>query len=263
MSGGFKDIKIKNWRRLLVLAVLATAFFSGAFWLTRDRANDSDNEAEAEPQISLEQASDRPAPLPNTARGDQVRALFADGDYQNILPEAKKPVQRKSVPMPQWVGKLILYALTAAGIFTIAAFIWILITGNSGTRPASSVARNSAKKKKERAAAPDHMLARNATFEEAEAMARSGNYGEAVRMLLAVSLISLSRRELVRLRPWMTGREIVRDAALVEDAARALEQMVHTVEAYAFAGHEISRALYQSCMEHYRMLASDIARVAK
>lgn len=255
MIGGNKRIKIKNWRHLMVLAIVAVLFFGGAYWLAGDPAeNDADEEAVAE-QVEVKQ------PLPETERGQQVKQLFSDDSFQKELPKALDLNVQNTSPMPAWVAKLILYTLVALGVFTVAVFIWVLVTGNTTIKPVAKVAP-ARRKKQTQSSEPAHALAQHATFETASAMAAKGNYGEAVRALLAVSLIHLSQRELVRLRPWMTGREIVQDANLLQEAKTALEYLVFTVEAYAFAGDEIKQETYEACLTHHDLLTKSKVSLA-
>ncbi|MCJ9427543.1 hypothetical protein [Kordiimonas marina] len=247
MSGGNKRFEVKNWRHLLVLALVAALFFGGAYWMATKPA-----EKEAENPVVVPGHSQQP--LADTTRGRQVKRLLADESFQKKLPEGIHFPTKAPVSMPAWVGELILYALVGLGIFTIAVFIWVLVTGNTKLKPAAKAEKAKRQPRETGRLAPDHALAQHATLEDAKAQAAEGNFGDAVRALLAVSLISLSRRELVLLRPWMTGREIVRDAKLFAEAKKALEGLVFTVESYAFAGEEVRRETYEACLLQYDLL---------
>lgn len=249
MNGGRKRINVNNWRHLVVLALLAALFLGAAYWLS-GRDSDRDDTPEA-PSAEAEIRQ----PLADTERGRQVRDLLSDNSYQKELPAAQRPVRniQMSNPLPEWLLTVLFYGLIALGIFAIAVFVWVLVTGNTRIRPPEKLSADK-KRKQAPASPPDHELARQGTLADAQALAGDGAYGEAVRALLAAVLITLARRELVKLRPWMTGREIVRDAQLVRDARDALAFLVMTVEAYAFAGHEVARDTYETCLRHHDTL---------
>jgi len=247
MMGEFQKGIRKNWPWLSIAAGAAIVLFGAAYWWNDARHKAPEETASTE-TVKLK------APLPDTDLGRRIDNMLDKGDYQRDLPEAPKPQQRqKSSPMPVWLGKAILYTLVALGIFAIAVMIWILATGNTSPKARNTMRRKPSAKPQAQATG-SHALAQPASLEEAEQAAKAGNFGEAVRMLLATALISLAKRELVRLRPWMTGREIVRESKLATKPADALHCLVATVEAYAFAGHAISQQTYETCFHHYQLL---------
>ncbi len=249
MTGEFKKGIAKNWRRLSILAVVTASLFGIAYWWDKERLSQDDMEPDkAAESVRLK------APLPDTELGHRVDAMLDKGGFQRELPEIEKPKPRRnSSPMPKWLGDLIVYTLVGLGIFAIAVMIWILVSGSTSARAPMRRARKP-RSKNEPAAAGSHALAQPASLDDAEEAARAGNFGEAVRLLLATALIGLAKQELVRLRPWMTGREIVRDAKLAATPADALSLLVRTVEAYAFAGHVITEQTYKTCFQHYQLL---------
>lgn len=249
MTGEFKKGIRKNWRRLSMLAVVTIILFGIAYWWDKERLSQDDmKEDTAAESVQLK------APLPDTELGRRVDAMLDEGGFQRALPEIEKPEpNRNRQPMPKWLGELIVYTLVALGIFAIAVMIWILVSGSTGSRVRVRKPRRSPSRK-ETLASGSHALAQPASLDDAEQAAREGNFGEAVRLLLATALIGLAKQELVRLRPWMTGREIVRDAKLAAMPADALGLLVRTVEAYAFAGNVITEQTYRTCFQNYQLL---------
>jgi len=249
MTGEFKKAIAKNWRRLSILAVVTIVLFGIAYWWDRERLPEDDmGQDKAAESVRLK------APLPDTDLGRRVDAMLVNGGFQRDLPEIEKPKpNRNRSAMPKWLGELIVYILVGLGIFAIAVMIWILVSGSTSSGVRTRRTRKP-RSRNEPAAAGSHALAQPASLDDAEEAARSGNCGEAVRLLLATALIGLAKQELVRLRPWMTGREIVRDAKLAATPADALGILVRTVEAYAFAGHVITEQTYRTCFQHYQLL---------
>ncbi|SDD37193.1 DUF4129 domain-containing protein [Kordiimonas lacus] len=249
MTGGFKKGISKNWRQLAILAAVSIGLLGLAYWWDTERGKDGETSDDvAADSVQLK------APLPDTELGRQVDTMLEGGGYQRSLPELEKPKPtRKSNPLPRWLGDLIVYALVGLGLFAIAVMIWVLVTGSTSPKIRTRKPRRSTVRK---GAAPagTHALAQPASLDDAEKAAKAGNFGEAVRLLLATALIGLARQELVRLRPWMTGREIVRDAKLAPSPADALGFLVATVEAYAFAGHVITEQTYKACFQRYQLL---------
>lgn len=257
MTGGFKKGISKNWRQLALLAAVSVGLFGLAYWWDAewDKEDDAGEDVAAE-SVQLK------ASLPDTELGRQIDTMLEDGGYQRSLPEREKPKPtRKSTPMPRWLGDLIVYALVGLGLFAIAVMIWVLVTGSTNPKARTRKPRKPATGK-DAMPAGIHALAQPASLEDAEKAAKAGNFGEAVRLLLATALIGLARQELVRLRPWMTGREIVRDAKLAPSPADALGFLVATVEAYAFAGHVITEQTYKTCFQHYQSLVQAGRRTA-
>lgn len=75
-------------------------------------------------------------------------------------------------------------------------------------------------------------------------------------MLLSVMLTVLAGRELIKIRPSMTGREIVATAKFGASFVSGLRFMVLTVEAYAFAGEQVNRTLFDECFAHFNKLSA-------
>ncbi|WP_262692714.1 hypothetical protein [Kordiimonas aestuarii] len=238
----------ENGRRSLLWAAVAVILFGLAYgWNSYNIGEDKP--ATAEPAEILTKAA-----LPDTEIGRAVTTLLEHGEFQRDLPESPKPRARQQTGgMPAWLGKAILYSLMGLGLFAIAVFVWVLVTGNPPKAPRKKHAttRRSPNPKQHRA---EHAFIQHATFDDAERAAENGNFGEAIRILLALSLLALAEQRRVLVRPHMTGREIVDSASLDSKHLAALRFMVLAVETYAFAGRDITESVFSSCLGGYRSL---------
>ena len=92
-------------------------------------------------------------------------------------------------------------------------------------------------------------------LDEADRLARQGNFGEAVHLLLFRTLENLRRR--LDAAQWLslTNREIVRRVPLKEGAKSALALIVNMAELSHFGGRALDEAQYRTCRESYRRLA--------
>ena len=151
-------------------------------------------------------------------------------------------------------GGVVFYTFLIGGIFTIAFFIYLIASGGQPKKGATTGSLR--KKRKAERHKQQHTYLQPATLEEAEALARDGNFGDAVRKLLALSLQHLAEHDLVRLRPSMTGREIVRHADLHDTPRGFLRDLVGTVESYAFAEQPVEEDRYRFCFNAYKGLLS-------
>ncbi len=93
---------------------------------------------------------------------------------------------------------------------------------------------------------------------EAEAMAASGRYAEAVHFLLFSSFDDIRRRLNTALRPAWTSREILRDVPMRGSAQSALSLLVDTVESSEFAGAPIGSADFYRCRDSYAQFVSEV-----
>lgn len=92
-------------------------------------------------------------------------------------------------------------------------------------------------------------------LEQAEVLAASGHYAEAVRVLLAALIALFHSRLDPTLGPWLTSREIERRVALPEEARAAFVHIVGAVEVSHFGGRAVDDTAYRRCREGYRQVA--------
>ena len=97
---------------------------------------------------------------------------------------------------------------------------------------------------------PDEAAAR-ALLAEADSLADSGRFAEAVHTLLMKCLEELERLRPGLLRPAMTSREISRAPSLPASPRSALSTIVATVERAIFASRPIARPDWDACREAY------------
>ncbi len=93
-------------------------------------------------------------------------------------------------------------------------------------------------------------------LEEADRLADSGQYGEAIHALLLHSLEELGRGFNVTLSASLTSREVLTILAVTEDAKAALAQIVTIAELDYFGGRESGEAEYQTVRVSYLRLTT-------
>lgn len=239
---------VGNKRLLMALSAAALVLFAAAYLLGGSHEPSQNDGGDTE------QTEVMPEPVSDTETGNLVKNILSDDEYQSELPVQSRTPQPQNFRMPGWVLKTLFYALVGLGIFAVASFIWVLITGNRGALPLSPAVRKIKSRKRADQQPIRHSLIQPATLADAEKLAADGRYGEAVRFLLAACLIDLSNKRLVQIKPSMTGREIAGGASLVQEAQEALRALVITVEAYAFAEEKVSKSAYEQALEKFRFL---------
>jgi len=256
MFRGLGKSFVANKKRLSVIAAVAGVFFIGALFVER-LLNPPIEEKQIEQQLGSTEVPR--TPIADTEQGRMIARILEDEDFQKQLPEKpekRDQSQNKSEPWPQWAIDLTKIVLMVLGILTIVVFIWILVVGSEGGAQAQKPKKNFKRPTKKQLPVEHHMLVPKATLADVERLAEAGSFGEAVRLLLSVMLTVLAGRELIKIRPSMTGREIVATATFDTSFVRGLRYMVLTVEAYAFAGEQVNRILFDECFEHFNKLSA-------
>jgi hypothetical protein len=92
-------------------------------------------------------------------------------------------------------------------------------------------------------------------LDDADQLARSGAYADAIHTLLLRTLHELARSAEVRVAPAMTSREILARMRLAEDARDALAKLIGTVEVTHFGGDAATSADYDRCRDHFHRFA--------
>ena len=99
-------------------------------------------------------------------------------------------------------------------------------------------------------------------MDEAARLAREGAYGDAIRMLLFYCLQrmeDLPEINSATIGP-LTGREILDNAPVPEEAKRALRPIVAAEELGHFGGKSATEQLYQNCRDHYNQFLASMDR---
>jgi hypothetical protein len=188
------------------------------------------------------------------AHGDMLR----HSDIQFSFPSFKLP------PVPEWVKWLeqtlrndwpgIKWALW---IIAAAIVLWILYSLVKQYWPLLRRKRDDAPRRewpREEVWRPTMAQAR-ALLAEADALARQGQYSQAVHVLLLRSIEDIEERRPQLLRRALTAREIGGLAGLPEGARPAFRGIAHAVERSRFAGHPVDADEFSRCREDYEAFA--------
>lgn len=87
-----------------------------------------------------------------------------------------------------------------------------------------------------------------------DALARRGNFGEAIHVLLLAAIAGLTRRLRLVLPGHLTSREILKELPINDDRREDLGRLVRSAERFHFGGSATGEAEYLACLEHYRRL---------
>lgn len=177
-----------------------------------------------------------------------AREILDEGRYQRDLPSRmESPSPRLDLGGLGWI-------VLAVALVGLAIWIAAWWRGRGGPQLVESRAHRAGTVEPPRFPA--------SAIDEAERFAREGRYGEAIRKLLALTFEALRGREGVRLEPWLTGREVVREARVPDAVRSPLGSLVNAVELSLFANCEPSRADFERCAAEYRALVASAERSA-
>jgi hypothetical protein len=154
-------------------------------------------------------------------------------------------------------GELVRWALWGAVVVGVLVVIWSL----RDSLPVLSRSR--------KIAAPEEVLpssARSGRMDEAQLeaddLARQGQYGEAMHVLLFKSLNEIRRQLGVSFAISLTSREILRRIQLSDAGRRALAAIILSVERTYFGGQQASQEDYSDCRSHFDTLRHLLATFA-
>jgi len=256
MFSGVRQTFSDNKKRLTVIAVAAVVLFSGAYFVDRLFVP-SDGPDDTKPALG---ATEVPrTPISQSEAGLAAKKILENEAFQNrlpITPEVEQQKRKNSAPWPSWLLQLIRVVLVILAIGTVVGFVWILFVGSGDGALAQKPRKDVKRPRRSHVPVEHHMVIPSATLKDVERMAHEGKYGEAVRMLLSIALTTLAGRDLVRILPSMTGREIAASAKIGADAVVGLNHLVRTVEAHAFAGEGVTKTLFEECLAAFQALAS-------
>lgn len=91
---------------------------------------------------------------------------------------------------------------------------------------------------------------------EADGLADSGDYAEAMHVLLLRGIAEIRKRLAIPIAVSLTSREIVRRVNLPPEAGAALSDMVGQVEISYFGSHRPGGEEYRRCRQHYDALTT-------
>ncbi|TPE63933.1 DUF4129 domain-containing protein [Sandaracinobacter neustonicus] len=183
---------------------------------------------------------------------ERYEKLLAAGDIQTSMEPFVQPEP------PAWLkwlarflgeyGEIVAYVGLALGALLL---LWLLVPAlRAMVWRLPLFRRKAAADEPDEGWRPDEAGAR-ALLAEADSLAESGRFGEAVHALLLKCLEELERLRPGLLRPALTSREIARAPALPASPRTALSAIVATVERAIFASRPISQADWDVCRDAY------------
>lgn len=199
---------------------------------------------------------------PTVARAAQ--ALRKQGDIQTSLPDEPKPKQKPPMELPEWLKSLFRW-LSGDGVGFVQMLGWALVAVAVFfvlylTVPAfrEMVLNLIARRRRQREAEgdgewdwrPDAETSRN-LLSEAEALAASGRYDEAVHLLLGRSLEEIGRRRPDLLKPAMTARVIGAMEAMPPAPRTAFATIAAIVERGIWARRPVAEPDWHAARDAY------------
>lgn len=194
-------------------------------------------------------------------RAEAVEVIQRDKSLQRSLPSAPAKRTPRSAP-PRRERSSRVEREVSGGIASV--ILWILI-GVIGVALVAVIGREILQKPAEAGgggARPDDAVpppmplqVAAGTLDDAERLARSGQFAEAIHTLLLRTFENISRQ--AALPAALTSREILGRVRAADDARAALGQLVSSVEVSIFGGAEPGAADYARCRESFeRLLAA-------
>lgn len=192
-----------------------------------------------------------------------VRAVLEDRSIQSSFPGENAPrpgpvstrpppdpTPAPSPPTASPFATVLMWTLIAVGVALLG--LWLVRSLGGYQREVSIVVT------------PDEATSPRAppagALPDARALAEAGRYEEAIHGLLLVALEALDRR--TALPGSLTGREIVREAAVPDGARDAVGHLVGAVEISLFGGRPLGREEYEACVGHYEAFTAALGRAA-
>jgi hypothetical protein len=208
------------------------------------RADDTRNAVES--AVDGDQIQ-RQAPLPDQMR-KSVQEAESQPDIQRDAPETK-PVEIPRLPGFSldlgWLPYLIIGVIVIALLFQIVRHVRFRAGLGAADRD-----KPQAKGTTSYGLALDADAERDHTFDEVDALAAEGAFGEAIHRLLLLVQERLRSRIEHGLQASLTSREILRRAKLPSEASTAFAGLVGAVEITLFGRQIADLATYRLCRRH-------------
>jgi len=97
---------------------------------------------------------------------------------------------------------------------------------------------------------------------EADDLARQGQYGEAMHVLLLKGLNEIRRQLGISFAVSLTSREILRRVQLSDVGRQSLSAIIRSVELTYFGGEDAGQSDYSDCRSNFETLKRSLATVA-
>jgi len=188
-----------------------------------------------------------------------LQAVIHDDGIQTRSPLSGEPAQAgaatpRALTVPEPVkaaaraaGYVLLAALLIGGVFLLGSGA-VAMVRRSGARRAAPVLVPAAEPTPPAVDAP--------VADESERLARAGDFGGAIHLLLLLAVDRLQRHRGAVLPRCLTSREVLRRARPPGEAGDALAGLVAAVEASHFGGTAVDEATWRRCRDGYRLIAA-------
>ena len=198
----------------------------------------------------------RPADAESAIERDRIASALEKvldrGDYQTDLSDAEPlpELELPSEPPPRFLldvfkgfGTLAELLLWGTAILGAGGLLFLLAREMNArlAQRAQAAAPGGAKPEETIANAGPKRL------DDADALAQSGAFSDAIHLLLLVLLEELRRGLDLFLAPSLTSREVLRRVSLPDEAEHALSRLVRAVELSQFGGHAATATDYDRC----------------
>ena len=192
--------------------------------------------------------------------------LRDDSSFQFDLPEAPPPPPDIDFSWLNGFFQFLAQIIKVLGpivfwLFVAAIVVLVLYVFFSIARSAyENWHERSGKKKKETGGLdsvdvrPDEAFARD-LISEADALARTGQYAAAVRLLLHSSIRNMQEKVRQRIGISMTAREIGELGRMPDESRSALRRIIHRVEISLFGEAAVSETEYHTARQDYALFA--------
>jgi hypothetical protein len=186
------------------------------------------------------------------------RQLLEDGTIQFDLPAYQQPKPpewlQPLVDVFRWLAPYFIYMFWAAVIAGAAVILLLIVMEIRGVAWRFPWQRDAVEAEPQETWRPDAAVART-LLSEADALAESGRYDEAVHLLLRRSVEDISARLPDFLRPSLTARDIAAAPSLPARARGAFSQIAQIVEAALFARRPVGAEGWQEARGAYERFA--------
>ncbi len=188
---------------------------------------------------------------------------MGQGDYQTDLSDAKPPpeLELPSEPPPRFLfdvlkgfGTLAELLLWGVAILGAGGLLFLLareMNARLAQRTQAAVAGSAVPEETIATAGPKRL-------DDADALAQSGAFSDAIHLLLLVLLEELRRGLDLFLAPSLTSREVLRRVSLPDEADQALSRLVRAVELSQFGGHAATATDYDRCRTWFESVAEAV-----
>ena len=182
------------------------------------------------------------------------RVLQAVIDDDGIQTQPPGEPDQSTLTLPAWVAAVaraigyILLAGLAIGVLVLLGAGAVATVRHRATRRPATVLTPVADPPMPGVEAPD--------ADDAERLARAGDFSAAIHLLLLLAIDRLERHRGTVLPRCLTSREVLARARPSGEAGVALARLVAAVEASHFGGSAADEATWHRCRDGYRLIAA-------